>query len=164
MKDQQLEALAIQLGEAASSHDYLIATAESCTGGGVAETITRIAGSSKWFDRGFVTYSNDAKKELLDVQQQTLENFGAVSEQTAQEMVLGALKHSHSDIAVSITGVAGPGGGTKEKPVGTVCFAWGDRIVEVKTATLHFEGDRQSIRIQSSMMALQGLIDLLEKH
>lgn len=164
MSEQQLEILATQLGEAALSHDYLIATAESCTGGGLAEVITRIAGSSQWFDRSFVTYSNDAKKEMLNVQETTLDEYGAVSEQTAHEMVLGTLKNSHADIVVSITGIAGPGGGTDEKPVGTVCFAWGDRIAEVKIATLNFEGDRQSIRMQSCMMALQGLIDLLEKH
>ncbi len=164
MSDQQLELLAIQLGEIALSHDYLIATAESCTGGGVAEAITRIAGSSQWFDRSFVTYSNNAKTEMLDVQQQTLDEYGAVSEQTAREMALGALKHSHSDIVVSITGIAGPGGGSEEKPVGTVCFAWGDRIAEIITATVLFKGDRQSIRMQSCMMALQGLIDLIQKH
>ena len=162
MTDQQLESLAEQLGEQALAHNYLVATAESCTGGGLSEVITRIAGSSQWFDRGFVTYSNEAKIDMLGVQEQTLEEYGAVSEQTAEEMVLGALKHSRADIAVSITGIAGPTGGTKDKPVGTVCLAWGHRRGTFQTTTL-FSGNRQLIRVQSSMLAIQGILEILNK-
>ena len=155
MSEQQVESLATYLGELASSHDYLIATAESCTGGGVSEIITRISGSSQWFDRGFVTYSNEAKEDMLNVQSDTLDEFGAVSEQVAQEMVMGAIKYSRADLAVSVTGVAGPTGGTTDKPVGTVCFAWANRKGITQTTKAQFSGDRHSIRNQSCMMALQ---------
>lgn len=164
MNDQQQEALALQLGELALSHNVSIATAESCTGGGLAEVITRIAGSSQWFDRAFVTYSNDAKLDMLDVREHTLEEFGAVSEQTAKEMALGALSQSRADVVVSITGIAGPTGGTKDKPVGTVCFAWADRQEYTQTTSIRFSGDRQSIRKQACLMAMQGLIEIFQRY
>jgi nicotinamide-nucleotide amidase len=135
--------------------------AESCTGGLVAQSITSVAGSSAWFDRGFVTYSNLAKIEMLGVSAQTLEKFGAVSEQTASEMASGALKNSHVQIAGSITGIAGPDGGTLEKPVGMVCFAWADAKQPMLTGTIHFQGNREEIRQQAAIAMMAGLINRL---
>lgn len=152
-----------QLGNQLIAHKLMLVTAESCTGGGLAEMITQVPGSSAWFERGFVTYSNDAKREMLGVDHDTLENFGAVSEQTACAMVEGALSHSHAQVAVAITGIAGPDGGTEEKPVGTVCLAWYREGHQVQSAKVHFEGDRKQVRQQACLLALQGLIDLLEK-
>ena len=140
-----------------------LVTAESCTGGGLAERLTSIAGSSAWFERGFVTYSNEAKQELLDVSTETLEEFGAVSEQTAAEMVAGAVANSHAQIGVSVTGIAGPDGGTNDKPVGTVCFGWYGLTGEIKTTRVQFSGSRIQVREQACSLALQGLIDLSSK-
>lgn len=140
-----------------------LATAESCTGGGLAEILTRIPGSSAWFERGFVTYSNEAKQEMLDVPLDTLQQFGAVSEETAIAMAKGALEKSHADFSVSITGIAGPDGGTEEKPVGTVCFAWCKRNEGGNTTSIHFKGDRIKVREQSCLLAMQGIIDMLQK-
>jgi nicotinamide-nucleotide amidase len=140
-----------------------LVTAESCTGGGLAEILTRIPGSSVWFERGFVTYSNESKNELLSVPIETLEQFGAVSEETAIAMAEGALKNSHADFSVSITGIAGPDGGTEDKPVGTVCFGWCKRGESGTTTRIIFDGDRLKIREQACMLAMQGLIDLLQK-
>jgi len=123
--------------------------------------MTAIAGSSAWFDRGFVTYSNEAKQELLGVRAQTLEQSGAVSEMTAREMVSGALQQSRATVAVAITGVAGPGGGSPDKPVGTVCFAWACRGGPTEALTRRFDGDREAVRRQSVILALEGLIALL---
>ena len=123
-----------------------MATAESCTGGLIAGAITDVAGSSGWFDRGFVTYSNEAKIEMLGVQADTLAAHGAVSEATAAEMAAGALARSRADLAVAVTGVAGPDGGSAAKPVGTVCFAWARAGEPVATATRHFPGDREAVR------------------
>ena len=140
-----------------------LALAESCTGGGVANAITRISGSAKWFERGFVTYTNVAKREMLGVSQETLGKFGAVSEQVAREMAAGALEHSHADVSVSVTGIAGPTGGSRSKPVGLVCFAWVARRGSIQTRVFRFRGDRAAVRLQSVAVALQGLIDLLRK-
>ncbi len=140
-----------------------LVTAESCTGGGLAEILTRIPGSSVWFERGFVSYSNESKQELLSVSTETLEQFGAVSEETAIAMAEGALKNSRADYSVSITGIAGPGGGTEGKPVGTVCFAWVKRNEGGSAARLCFDGDRLKIREQACLLAMQGLIDMLQK-
>ncbi|MEX2515626.1 MAG: CinA family protein, partial [Gammaproteobacteria bacterium] len=129
--------LAQQVGKALQAHDWTLVTAESCTGGMVAEWVTRIAGSSGWFERGFVTYSNAAKSEQLDVLPATLDQYGAVSEEITAEMVAGALAHSDADIAVSVSGIAGPDGGAKTKPVGTVCFGWGRRDGVLVTATVY---------------------------
>ena len=136
--------------------------AESCTGGWVAKLMTDIAGSSLFFDRGFVTYSNEAKHEMLGVKQKTLETHGAVSEQTVSEMVNGALVKSHAEVALAISGIAGPGGGTPDKPVGTVWFAWKKRNQAVLTQILHLDGDRDSVRRQAVERALSGVLVLLE--
>lgn len=140
-----------------------LVTAESCTGGGLAEILTRIPGSSAWFERGFVTYSNESKHEMLSVPLETLEQFGAVSEETADAMVKGAVENSRADFGVAITGIAGPDGGTEEKPVGTVCFAWYKRNEGGNTARICFNGDRLKVREQACMLAMQGLLDLLQK-
>ncbi len=141
---------------------YRMATAESCTGGMIAATITDRAGSSSWFDRGFVTYSNQAKIDLLDVKQQTLDEHGAVSINTVEEMALGCLKNSQADYALSVSGIAGPGGGSAEKPVGTVMFAMAkyqkNETVVISFAK-HFEGNRQAVRVASVEYALTLLVD-----
>ena len=161
----ELEKLAIELGAALKARGFMLALAESCTGGMVAQAVTSVAGSSAWFDRGFVTYSNQAKIDMLGVSAETLENFGAVSEQTAAEMALGclkasAVKHSQAHIAGSITGIAGPDGGTADKPVGTVCFG----IAQAKqytTITQHFAGNREAIRQQAAIAMMAELINQL---
>lgn len=157
------QTLTEQLGNQLMAHKLMLVTAESCTGGGLAEMITQVPGSSAWFERGYITYSNDAKREMLGIDLDTLESYGAVSEQTACAMVEGALSHSHAQVAVAITGIAGPDGGTEEKPVGTVCLAWYREGQQVQSTKIHFDGDRQQVRQQACLLALQGLIDLLEK-
>ncbi len=152
-----LNSLAQDLGIALKKQGLILALAESCTGGMLAQAITSIAGSSAWFDRGFVTYSNQAKIDMLGVNNQTLMQFGAVSEQTAQEMAHGALKLSLAQISASVTGIAGPDGGTLEKPIGTVCFGFGLKN-SVKSTTQHFAGNRECIRQQASIYALDYLI------
>jgi len=137
--------------------------AESCTGGWVAKQITDLAGSSTIFDRGFVTYSNQAKQDMLGVSGETLENFGAVSKEVAIEMVNGAIKNSLADIALSITGVAGPDGGTIDKPVGMVCFGWLKRGAEPHAETVYFDGDRNSVREQSVEYSLNGVVKLIDE-
>jgi len=159
-----LSTLAAELGAALKARGFMLALAESCTGGMVAQAVTSIAGSSTWFERGFVTYSNQAKIDMLGVSAKTLENFGAVSEQTASEMAVGALKHSLAQIAGSITGIAGPDGGTIEKPVGTVCFAWAEENLPLSTTTKRFFGNRQEIRQQASIAMMAGLIERLKLH
>ncbi len=156
--DDDLYALALQLGHALEARRQMAATAESCTGGLVAGAITAVAGSSAWFDRGFITYSNDAKIEQLGVSRETLATFGAVSTQTAAEMAEGALRASRAQWTLAVTGVAGPGGGTIDKPVGLVCFGWaGPGGVSSEQRLL--QGDRAGIRRDSVRIALQGLID-----
>jgi len=152
-----------QLGRQLVMHKLMLTTAESCTGGGLAEMITQVPGSSTWFERGFVTYSNNAKQEMLGVEHDTLNKYGAVSEQTACAMAEGALIYSQAQVSVAITGIAGPEGGTEEKPVGTVCLAWQRQGQPVQSVRVLFEGDRQQVRRQACLMALQGLVDLLEK-
>lgn len=159
---QTLEALAARLGEALRARGWQLAAAESCTGGWAAQAITAIAGSSAWFDRGFVTYSNAAKCELLGVRETTLATHGAVSEPTVREMALGALAHSQAQAALAISGIAGPGGGSPDKPVGTVCFAWALPGGVVETTTRHFDGDRRDVRAQSVAFALQGLLERIQ--
>jgi nicotinamide-nucleotide amidase len=153
--------LATQIGQDLQRHQLMLVTAESCTGGQVAEVITSIAGSANWFERGFVTYANVAKQEMLGVSAATLENYGAVSEQTAQEMAEGALQHSHAQISLAITGIAGPGGGTVDKPVGFVCFAWAGKQLVTQTQQRLFAGDRLSVRTQAVYVALQGLMKFI---
>jgi nicotinamide-nucleotide amidase len=161
MTEDDVTKLARRLGIAAKRRGVDIATAESCTGGGVATAITRISGSAKYFERAFVTYTNIAKKEMLGVSQDTLAKYGAVSEEVATEMARGALKHSHADVSVAVTGIAGPTGGSRKKPVGTVHFAWGVRGGPVQARHFRFKGDRVAVRMQSVYIAIQGLIDLL---
>lgn len=155
-----LDVLSAEVGEALRARGWMLATAESCTGGGVAECVTRTAGSSAWFDRGFVTYTNDAKLELLGVRIHTLDNHGAVSEETAREMAEGALRESGAHVALALTGIAGPGGGSTAKPVGLVCFGWSRLDGPTLTARHQFVGDRANIRRQAIVIALQGVIDL----
>ena len=155
-----MDELAKKVGERLKAAGAQLVTAESCTGGWVAQAVTAIAGSSSWFERGFVTYSNDAKQELLGVTKQTLEAHGAVSEETARAMAGGALEKSKGTIALAVTGVAGPGGGTPDKPVGMVCFAWADGK-KLRSETRRFSGDRDSVRRQSVIRALQGVLETL---
>jgi nicotinamide-nucleotide amidase len=142
--------------------NLLLVSAESCTGGWLAKQITDLSGSSAIFDRGFVTYTNTSKHEMLGVLEQTLDEFGAVSEEVVIEMVAGALLYSKADIAVAISGVAGPTGGTKEKPVGMVCFAWKLRNKASGAETRYFKGDRNSIREQAVDYAFSGIISYLD--
>jgi nicotinamide-nucleotide amidase len=153
-----LENLAEQLGNSLLARGELLTAAESCTGGWLAQSVTAIAGSSAWFDRGFVTYSNAAKMDMLGVAETTLARHGAVSEPTARAMAQGALAHSLADWSVAITGVAGPSGGSPEKPVGTVCFAWAQKDAGCEAQTCHFSGDRAAVREQSVAHALKGLL------
>jgi nicotinamide-nucleotide amidase len=157
----ELDILARQLGEALLARGEWLAVAESCTGGWLAQSVTAIAGSSSWFDRGFVTYSNAAKVDMLGVPETTLERHGAVSEATARAMAQGVLAYSRADWAVAITGIAGPSGGSPEKPVGTVCFAWAWKDGAGEARTCHFAGDRAAVREQSVHFALRGLLDRL---
>jgi nicotinamide-nucleotide amidase len=156
-----METLAMQIAERLKAGRQKLVTAESCTGGWAAQVVTSVAGSSDWFERGFVTYSNDAKQELLGVASGTLKTYGAVSEETAREMALGALARSKGSIALAITGIAGPTGGSAGKPVGTVCFAWAAKGT-ARSETKHFEGDRESVRRQSVVHALAGVIRTLD--
>ena len=157
----ELERLAEQLGEALCERAMMLAAAESCTGGWVAQTLTSVAGSSRWFDRGFVTYSNAAKQEMLGVDPATLARHGAVSEATAREMAEGALSHSHAQVAVAITGIAGPGGGSLEKPVGSVWLAWSALGRPSRARLEHFMGNREAVRRQAVAAALRGVLDFL---
>jgi len=157
-----LSTLAALAGSRLKAQGERLVTAESCTGGWVAQSVTAIAGSSDWFERGFVTYSNESKQELLGVRAETLARSGAVSEETAREMALGALAASRGSLAVAITGVAGPSGGTPAKPVGMVCLAWAGKNRAARSETRHFTGDRESVRRQSVMRALQGVIEWLD--
>ena len=150
------------LGEKLTNAGLVATTAESCTGGGVAYAITEISGSSLWFDRGFVTYSNGAKTQMLDVEPSLIEQFGAVSEQVVNAMAIGTVKNSDADIAVAISGIAGPEGGSEEKPVGTVCIAWYNAHSGHKTETYLFVGDRTEVRTQAIRLALLGLIENIE--
>lgn len=165
------------LGALLRAQRLMLVTAESCTAGGIAYAVTSVAGSSAWFDRGFVTYSNESKLQVLGVSPVYLRDYGAVSEPVARAMALGALTHSAAQAAIALTGIAGPDGGAPDKPVGTVCFAWairrrpaegierapGAAAPWVRTATRHFEGDRAAVRAQSIVAALEGQIALLEQ-
>jgi len=161
MRDSLTE-LAECLGRQLEARGWSLVTAESCTGGGIAEAITRVPGSSAWFERGFVSYSNQAKVEMLGVSEATLADHGAVSEAVAREMAAGALAHSHAAISVAVTGIAGPGGGTVDKPAGTVWLGWACAGREPRAECQHFTGDRQAVRGQTIAAALAGLAALLE--
>ena len=153
--------LVSQLASALLKKQWHLSTAESCTGGLVAATITELAGSSEWFERGYVTYSNSAKSEDVNVSQELIAQHGAVSDQVARAMVIGAKQSSNSDIALSITGIAGPTGGSVEKPVGTVCFAWILANNAIYSETKLFSGNRQDIRAQACEFSLKRLLELL---
>jgi len=157
-----MKALAEKLAARLKAKAALLVTAESCTGGWAAQAVTAVAGSSEWFERGWVTYSDAAKQDELGVRAQTLARHGAVSEETAREMALGALERSRGTIALAITGVAGPTGGTPAKPVGTVCFAWAGKDLAVSSETRHLAGDREAVRRQSVERALERLVELLD--
>ena len=159
--DQRLYELAVQVGIALKARALTLATAESCTGGWIGTAVTAVPGSSEWYERGFITYTNVAKQEMLGVAIDTLEKFGAVSEQTVKAMVVGALARSHAQVAVAVSGVAGPAGGTPAKPVGTVCIAWGKSAGEPIAETRHFAGDREAVRKESVERALAGVLVLL---
>ena len=155
--DSALRRLAEQVGRHALDQRLMLVTAESCTGGWIAKTLTDIPGSSGWFDCGMVAYSYEAKQALLGVRPQTLEQTGAVSRETVVEMVSGALVHSGATIAVAVTGIAGPGGGNEDKPVGTVWIGWKRRGGYAHAELFHFDGDRDAVRRQTVAAALHGL-------
>jgi nicotinamide-nucleotide amidase len=157
----ELFALAKKTGLKLKEHNLTLTTAESCTGGGIAFAITQIDGSSQWFDRGFVTYSNEAKQEMLAVDSKLLDVFGAVSEEVALAMAKGALANSKADISIAITGIAGPQGGTPLKPVGTVWLAFAGKHLTAKALLLSLKGDRAHIRTESIRLALENLLALL---
>ncbi len=159
--DTHLYDLAERVGLALKGTGAMLATAESCTGGWVGQAVTMVPGSSAWFDRGFIVYSNRAKLEMLEVMPDTVERFGAVSEETARDMALGALDHSRAQVAVSVSGIAGPDGGTPQKPVGTVSFAWAHRDGRVRTETLLLPGDRDEVRRRAVARALEGILEIL---
>lgn len=151
-----------KIAEILLANNKKLAVAESCTGGWVAKVFTDLPGSSAWFERGFVTYSNQAKIEMLGVDASTLDALGAVSEATVREMASGALQNSHANYSLSVSGIAGPDGGSKEKPVGLVWFAWANKNDVIKSESQMFKGDRESVREQAVSYALAGLIKLLE--
>lgn len=162
MIEEQIFKLAMQLGKELKQKGIMIATAESCTGGGIAQAITDILGSSAWFDRGFVTYSNTAKLQMLQVNQKSLDKQGAVSKKVAIEMVEGALINSNADIAVSVTGIAGPAGGTEQKPVGTVYIAWKIKGEIAKCTKENLSGNRSQIRQQTIRLAIKGCLEIMD--
>jgi nicotinamide-nucleotide amidase len=162
--DAELYALAGKVGDALKARKLMLATAESCTGGWVGQVVTMVPGSSHWFDRGFVTYTNDAKREMLGVRPETLKKFGAVSEQAVREMIEGTLSRSKAQVALAVSGIAGPDGGSPGKPVGTVCLAWGKKKgAQPHSVIRHYAGDRDAVRRQAVIAALEGVLALLEE-
>ena len=159
--EAELQQLAVQLSDKLLARGWMVATAESCTGGWVAQLLTSLPGSSAWYERGFITYATAAKTEMLGVPVATLETFGAVSEETACAMATGALAHSHAQASLAITGIAGPGGGTPQKPVGMVCYGWAFTDGTVISSNCRLSGDREEIRSRAAAAALRGLIDLI---
>jgi nicotinamide-nucleotide amidase len=163
MPDPVLYRLARKVGAALRRRKLMLATAESCTGGWIAEAVTMVPGSSEWFERGFVTYTYISKREMLGVKQATLGKHGAVAEEVVLEMAAGALARSHAQVAVSVSGIAGPGGGSPGKPVGTVCFAWGRKGRKPRAERKHFTGDREAVRRKSVEHALKGVLAMLKQ-
>ena len=157
-----MDGLAARVGAKLKLYGLMLATAESCTGGGVAQAITEVAGSSSWFERGFITYSNASKQQVLGVREETLEQHGAVSEMVVREMVAGTLWHSSAQVALVVSGIAGPGGGTTEKPVGTIWFAWALRDGVTHASKHQIDGNRTDIRNKAVLIALQGVLELVE--
>ena len=156
-----METLLARMVAVLQAKHWMLTTAESCTGGAIAKACTDLAGSSVWFERGFVTYSNESKQEMLGVPAATLAEYGAVSEAVTAAMATGALLHSRAQVAVSVSGIAGPGGGTTTKPVGMVCFGWAAQDGKVRTATQYFQGDREAVRYQAVQYALHGVLQIL---
>lgn len=161
--DETLYRLAVRAGRALQRNALMVATAESCTGGWIGQALTMVPGSSEWFERGFITYTNVAKAEMLGVKPTTLATHGAVSEAVVRQMALGALARSHAQVAVAVSGVAGPGGGSPGKPVGTVCFAWARKGKGVRVETRRFRGDRNQVRNRCVQHALKGVLALVVK-
>ncbi len=160
-QNKDLHEITHALARVLIKNHWHLSTAESCTGGMVAASITELAGSSEWFERGYVTYSNQSKSEDIDVSQNLIEQHGAVSDQVARAMALGAKQNSGSDLSLSITGIAGPTGGSPEKPIGTVCFAWALANDQIVSETKQFEGNRQQIRQQACDFSLRKLLSLV---
>ena len=162
--DKVLFETASRLAELLLERQLMLATAESCTGGWVAKTLTDLPGCSAWFDRGFVTYTNASKNEMLGVSMTTLDAYGAVSEMTVREMAEGVLNNSPAQISLSISGIAGPGGATEEKPLGTVWFGWAVEEQCIEAECCHFEGDREAVRAQAVQHTLSRLIEIVRQH
>ncbi len=160
---KELESISSELGILLKDKNYFFTTAESCTGGWVGQSLTSVPGSSSWYGCGFITYSNIAKIKILDVSKDTLNNYGAVSEEVVKEMVEGALEKSKANLGVAISGIAGPGGGSPQRPVGTVCLAWKLNDFPVISITEVFEGTREEVRFQSVTKALKEAINLLKE-
>lgn len=162
MNLSELHILSKRVGIKLKQQSHILVTAESCTGGGVASAITDAAGSSMWFNSSFVTYSNEAKIEMLDVKESSLQEYGAVSEEVVNEMVQGALLHSRGTYAISVSGIAGPSGGSEEKPIGTVCFGWASKQGLREVETVRFSGDRAEVRLQACWHVLSRLEEQLD--
>ena len=160
---KELESLSAELGTLLNRKNYFFTTAESCTGGWVGQSLTSVPGSSSWYGCGFITYSNISKHKILDVSKDTLNTYGAVSQEVVEEMVDGALKKSKANLGVAISGIAGPGGGTPERPVGTVCLAWKLNDLTTSSVTEVFEGSREEVRFKSVSKALKEAINLLKQ-
>ena len=163
MNEDRLRQLADRLSRSCLAQQHMLMTAESCTGGWVAKICTDLPGSSGWFEQGFVTYSNRAKETMLGVSAETLSGHGAVSEAVVLEMAAGALEHGNGNLAVAISGIAGPGGGTHFKPLGTVWIAWQQKGSAATARRFHFDGDRAAVRFQAVEAALEGLIGLVQE-
>ena len=163
MPEKKLTLIVEQLAESLIKDNKKLTVAESCTGGWIAKVLTDLAGSSVWFERGFVTYSNQSKHEMLGVAEATLESYGAVSRETVSEMATGALKNSHADFSLSVSGIAGPSGGSADKPVGLVWFAWATKDGVISSEQKFFSGDRDEVRKQAVIFALIRLINLLDE-
>lgn len=158
----ELLSLVAIVGEALKQHKKMIVTAESCTGGLIAEALTAVSGSTAWFDRAYITYSYESKREMLGVKESTIQKKGAVSEECVEEMAIGALQQSHATVSISCSGIAGPSGGTPDKPVGTVWIGWAMQGHEkIETQLFHFDGGRDSVRIQATIESLKGVLKLL---
>ena len=162
MELKNLEILSADLGALLQKNKMFFTSAESCTGGLLSQSIVSVPGSSAWFGCSFITYSNISKQKILGVSKDTLKTFGAVSEEVVKEMVTGALDESHADLGIAISGIAGPGGGTDERPVGTVCVAWKLKGSETIKSTFLFEGNRNEVRYQTVITGLEGAIELLK--
>ena len=161
VSDEELHQLAAELGDKLRARGWMLATAESCTGGWVGQLLTSLPGSSQWYERGFITYANAAKIEMLGVPAEVIDEHGAVSEEAASAMAAGALAHSHAQATLAISGIAGPGGGTPQKPVGLVCYGWALEDGTVMSSTCRLDGDREEIRSRAVAAAMRGLIELL---